>query len=402
MFGVDAVGADGGERERGGRGSHTFGPRTTRASREEDELKPTTGQKGRLNQEERRRLKAYNVALAAGGHLFALAILIGLRWIGVSELDRGEWLRLTGLMLVVQGILWLAARQGWDEAVDWDPHFLHVPILASGALFALYIHMAPSARYLLLMAWFVALFFAVGRLGFRDVAGLATVMTAMYLGMVWYLIRHGGVDLSLAFEAVHAGVFLAVNLFAGVVLERMRAKRRETQELRRTLAEQAITDPLTELPNRRYMEEFLEAELGRIRRYGGECAVAMVDVDDFKHYNDTLGHLAGDEVLRKLADAMQEDVRVSDVVARFGGEEFGIIMVNTGPEEAEEAAERLRRKIEARHFPREEIQPGDDLTVSVGFACCPRDGQAYQELIEAADEALYAAKRQGKNRVAGA
>lgn len=312
------------------------------------------------------------------------------------------WLRVTGMMLVVQAVLGLVAWRGWDEAVRWDPDFLYAPILVSGALFALYIHMAPAARYLLLMAWFVALFFAVGRLGFRAVAGLSTVMTGLYLGVVWNLVGNGTVVVSLPFEAVRAGVFLAVNLYAGAVFERLKGKREETRDLRRTLAEQAITDQLTGLPNRRYMEEYLEAELARIRRYGGECAVAMVDVDDFKHYNDSLGHLAGDEVLQQLAEAMQEDVRVSDVVARYGGEEFGVIMVNTGPQEAREAAERLRESIEDRPFPREEIQPGSDLTVSVGFACCPRDGDGYEELIHAADDALYRAKRSGKNRVASA
>lgn len=356
---------------------------------------------GRTEPAERRRLKSYNVVLATLGHLLALTLILVMSWIGVSDLQPGHWLGLTGLMLVVQAALAVVAYRGWDESVAWDPHFLHVPILASAVLFALYIHMAPAARYLLLMAWFVALFFAVGRLGFRAVAGLATVMTLLYLGMVWYLVREGE-PLSLAFEGVRSGVFLAVNLYAGVVFERLKNRRDETQELRRSLAEQAITDPLTGLPNRRYLEEFLEAELARIRRYGGECAVAMVDVDDFKHYNDNLGHLAGDEVLRMLAEAMQEDVRVSDVVARFGGEEFGIIMVNTAPEEAREAAERLRKQVEDRAFPREEIQPGGDLTVSVGYACCPRDGDRYQELIEAADEALYDAKRSGKNRVSAA
>ena len=327
---------------------------------------------------------------------------MGLDWLGVSDLEFGLWLRATGLMVALQAFLGLSAWRGWDEAVSWDPHFLHVPILISGGLFALYIHLAPEARYLILMAWFVTLFFAVGRLGFRAVAGLATVMTGLYLATMWHLVAVAGVDASLPYEGVLASVFLLVNLYAAVVLERLKNKREETRELRRSLAEQAITDPLTDLPNRRYLEEYLEAELARIRRYGGECAVAMVDVDDFKHYNDSLGHLAGDEVLRQLARAMQEDVRVSDVVARYGGEEFGIIMVNTGPEEAREAAERLREKIEGRPFPEEEIQPGGDLTVSVGFACCPRDGDRYPELIEAADEALYRAKRAGKNRVAGA
>lgn len=371
------------------------------ASRKETHLDPLDVQRTGLTPEQRRRRKAYNVALAAGGHLLALSILLVLGWIGTSRLDLQRWFLLVGVMLAAQGVLWVVARRGWDELLPWDPHFLHVPILVSGVLFAFYIHMAPAARYLLLMAWFVALLFAVGRLGFREVVALSAVMTALYQGVILDLIRRGEA-LSLPVESVHAGVFLAVNVYAGAVFERLRNKRRETEELRQDLAQQAITDPLTGLPNRRYLEEFLEAELGRIERYGGNCSVAMVDVDDFKHYNDRRGHLAGDRVLRMLAEAMQEDVRVSDVVARYGGEEFGVIMVNADAREARELAERLRRRIEDRAFPDEDVQPGEELTVSAGLATCPRDGSAYEELIEAADEALYRAKRQGKNRVASA
>lgn len=356
---------------------------------------------GEPTPEERRTKRARNITLATGGHLVALGVLLVLGWTGISDLEAASWARLAALMVVVQGLLWIVARRGWDEAISWDPHFLYVPILASGVLFAFYIHMAPVSRYLLLMAWFVALLFGVGRLGFRAVAELAAGMTVLYLGTVAHLV-YQGVGLSLAFEAIHAGVFLAVNLYAGAVFERLRSGRREMRELRRRLAQQAVTDPLTGLPNRRYLEEFLEAELARIRRHGGECAVAMVDVDDFKNYNDTLGHPAGDEVLGLLAEVMQEELRLSDVVARFGGEEFGIIMVNTGPEEALEAAERFREKVERREFPREGIQPDGELTVSVGVACCPRDGDDYERLIEVADQALYRAKRSGKNRVAAA
>lgn len=373
-----------------------------REGTEEETLDTGTPTAGGPDREKHRRLKAHNVALATGGHLMTLVMLLLLKWSGTVTMELGEWGELVGTMLLVQASMALIAYRGWDEALEWDRHFLYVPILTSGALFALYILAAPAARHLLLMAWFVSLFFAVGRLGFRDVVLLSVAMTILYLATVLVLVGPGGEISSPSFELAVAGVFLGVNLYAGVVLERLRNKRLEMQELRRKLAEQAITDPLTGLPNRRYLEEYLEAELARIRRYGGECAVAMVDVDDFKHYNDSLGHLAGDEVLRQLAQAMQEDVRLSDVVARYGGEEFGIIMVNTGPDEAGEAAERLRQKIENRPFPREEIQPNGDLTVSVGFACCPRDGDRYQELIEAADEALYRAKREGKNRVAAA
>lgn len=351
--------------------------------------------------EDRHSFKARNVLLATAGHLLVLVILLAMDGLGISDMRFRTWMRVTGLMVVVQGVLWITARRGWDEQFGWDPDFLYLPMLATVGLFTVYIYLAPAGRGLLLMGWFVALLFAVGRLGLKEVVSLASVMTLLYVGAVWHLSLQGE-DISMPFDLLRGGVFLAVNLYGGLVLEQLRSKRRETQALRRELAEMAVTDSLTGLPNRRYMEEFLKAELARIRRYGGECALMMVDVDDFKHYNDTLGHLAGDEVLRMLAETMQEQMRVSDITARFGGEEFGVIMVNTGPDEAREAAERLRHRIERKPFPHEEIQPGEELTVSAGFACCPEHGQAYEELVEAADRAMYRAKAEGKNCVRSA
>lgn len=330
-----------------------------------------------------------------------LVILLTVVALGGSDLDLRPWVQAAGLMLLAQGSLWVIARRGWDERFEWDPDFLQLPLLVTVALFTVYMFLVPGGRQLLLMAWFVALLFGAGQLGFREVASVATVMALAYLAAAWELSRTGW-ELSMAVEGLWAAVFLAVNLYAGAVFEQLRSRQRETQELRRELAQQALTDPLTGLPNRRYLEEFLQAELARIRRYGGKCAVVMVDVDDFKHYNDELGHLAGDRILRMLGETMQKHLRVSDVAARFGGEEFGIIMVNTEPAEAGEAAERLRGKIEATDFPREEIQPGEELTVSAGYACCPKDGQSYEELIEAADRAMYQAKEEGKNCVQSA
>ena len=345
-------------------------------------------------------MRSRGVLLATAGHLLAVAVLAVLRNLGVSDLGWDEILTVAVAVLTLQGSLWVVARQGWSEGVEWDPHFIYVPLLVSAGLFALYVYVAPEARYLMLMAWFVSLLFITGLAGFREVLGLGAVMTVLYLGVLWVLpaAEHD----ALAFEAVHAGVFLAINAYAGLVFERLRQQRRETKELREQLAQRAITDPLTGLRNRRYLDEYLAAELARIRRYGGQCALTLIDVDNFKNYNDTLGHLAGDDVLRSLADVLQEHLRVSDVAARYGGEEFAVMMVNIDRGEAVEAAERLRRVVEGHDFPREEIQPTGNLTVSLGVAACPADGDTADELMRGADEALYRAKREGKNRVRAA
>ncbi|NIP77842.1 MAG: diguanylate cyclase, partial [Gemmatimonadetes bacterium] len=164
-------------------------------------------------------------------------------------------------------------------------------------------------------------------------------------------------------------------------------------------AAMALTDPLTQLPNRRHFEQVLRAELDRVRRYGGHCSVGMVDVDSFKRYNDTVGHLAGDTALRELADVMRRELRLHDMVARFGGEEFSMIMINAGKDEAAPIVERLRADVESHPFRHRDLQPRGRLTVSVGLATFPEDGSTYENLLKRADDALYRAKRDGRNRV---
>ena len=160
----------------------------------------------------------------------------------------------------------------------------------------------------------------------------------------------------------------------------------------------ALTDPLTQLPNRRHFEDVLRAELGRLRRYGGHCTVAMIDVDFFKHYNDAVGHMAGDTALRELADVMRRELRLNDMVARFGGEEFALIILSAGHEEALGIIERLRGDVQEHPFRHRDLQPGGRLTVSAGVASFPAAAVTYEALLQRADEALYRAKREGRNR----
>ncbi len=349
---------------------------------------------------ERRRIKRRGVLLATGGLLLALGLVLALDAVGFLRVDAGSWWTALLVTLVVQAALWLLPGFDLDERLTGDPRYLYLPILSAAALLSLYIYIAPGARYLLLMAWFVALLFMAGLAGLVEVVALSTAMTVGYLGALGLRARSGhGPPLSVVAESLRAGVFLAINVYAGFVFERLRRERRERDELRRRLAELALTDPLTQLRNRRYFEDFLRSELARIARYGGECSVAMLDVDHFKNYNDTLGHPAGDEVLRQLAVVLVREMRVSDVVARYGGEEFGLILVNTDRPEALRVIERLHRLIHDHPFPREDVQPGRQLTVSTGIASCPEDAADYEGLIHRADEALYAAKAAGRNRI---
>jgi diguanylate cyclase (GGDEF)-like protein/PAS domain S-box-containing protein len=170
---------------------------------------------------------------------------------------------------------------------------------------------------------------------------------------------------------------------------------RALEERLRTLA---ITDPLTGLYNRRHFTELGEAELKRAARYGRPATIAVFDVDHFKAVNDDLGHATGDAVLREVTRILAGAVRSSDVVARMGGEEFAILFPETGLRAARATAERVRRKVLGQSFVSQGLPPERRITLSVGLAQ-PRAGEALCEAMQRADEALYAAKSAGRNRV---
>jgi diguanylate cyclase (GGDEF)-like protein len=160
----------------------------------------------------------------------------------------------------------------------------------------------------------------------------------------------------------------------------------------------ALRDGLTKLFNKRYLMERLDSELKFAQRHETSLSLLMFDIDHFKTVNDTHGHLAGDAVLEKLAAVLLKAVRNEDVVARFGGEEFAIVLRAIGLEPATGMAERLRRLVEATV-----VETGGkrlSATVSVGVAGFPATpAKTVEDLIEAADKALYRAKHAGRNRV---
>ena len=144
----------------------------------------------------------------------------------------------------------------------------------------------------------------------------------------------------------------------------------------------------------------LDRELERARRYNHFCSLAMIDIDNFKEYNDRHGHLQGDEVLKQAAEIFREQIRNSDIAARYGGEEFVVVMPETGKELALLVGEKLRRAFAEYPFPLQDTQPGGRLTISMGIATFPQDAACARELVDMADKALYLAKREGRNRVA--
>jgi diguanylate cyclase (GGDEF)-like protein len=157
----------------------------------------------------------------------------------------------------------------------------------------------------------------------------------------------------------------------------------------------AYLDGLTGIFNRRFFELRIMEEIERARRYGTGMAVIMADIDQFKKLNDEFGHLLGDEVLRQVSSLFHQQVRKIDVVCRYGGEEFAILLTQTNTEQASAVAEKLRRLVEGYQFP----GVPRTVTISAGVAAFPTHGRTRDEIIRAADNGLYAAKQAGRNRV---
>jgi diguanylate cyclase (GGDEF)-like protein len=173
----------------------------------------------------------------------------------------------------------------------------------------------------------------------------------------------------------------------------------ESYEMSEQMKELAVTDPLTSLFNRRCLTIRLQEEYQRAKRYDFPISLAMIDVDDFKQFNDAEGHLAGDYMLKEIASVMSSTVRANDIVVRYGGEEFVILMPQTLMPEAFGVVERIRENIGLRIPPTWKKFAKERMTVCAGIAMYPDCGELKDDLIRCADRALYRAKLSGKNCV---
>jgi len=197
--------------------------------------------------------------------------------------------------------------------------------------------------------------------------------------------------------------FLA-NLITNInrYIEKNERKFNMTQMIKLAVTEKASLseiDTMTKLYNKNYIFEFLPYEIARTKALNEELTILMIDVDDFKHYNDTNGHPEGDKVLIEIAQILLKSTRDRDFCARYGGEEFLVVLPKATVETGENIAERIRQTIENTRFFNEESQPSGRLTVSIGLAGFPRHGEEGSDLIKKADLALYVSKKKGKNQV---
>lgn len=197
------------------------------------------------------------------------------------------------------------------------------------------------------------------------------------------------------FSEYDLNLLLSFSCCVSTVIERANFSVRSKE-----LIKMSMTDPLTGLWNRRFLQERLTEEIERSKRYGSQFSFLMMDIDNFKRINDSRGHQAGDGALKIISKVIRDAVRAIDIIFRYGGEEFSAILPLADKEGASVIAERIRQEVEKTIFPQTEELPDIKLTMSIGLASFPQDELDPNELIKKADESLYFAKAEGKNKVA--
>ncbi|MFO6420027.1 diguanylate cyclase [Hylemonella sp. W303a] len=341
---------------------------------------------------------------------FCVCALLGLP-VGAHLTDIGAPLWLWGLLVaqfyLYPHVLYWRARRAHDQLRAEKPHLL-LDCVASGAW----------AAGLGFPTWLSFALFACNNINFvayyGGQTGVPRLVGAMGVGaaVVWFSGMHYPLNPDTGLAAtVLSMVALTLYLvaFGHTGHQRALAWRKSNLKLREQykkinalqarLREQAVRDPLTGLYNRRHLGEVLEPELARCRAARSSLAVVLIDVDHFKCINDTRGHAVGDMVLQSLAQLMQRHVRAQDMVFRYGGEEFLLLLPDISLETATQRAEALRTafgqtpmRVSAKDA------PPLNVTLSCGVAAFPLHAEQGEALISCADQALYAAKRQGRNR----
>lgn len=304
----------------------------------------------------------------------------------------------SGLLLVYALIRSGYSRRWQDPAMTMFQN-----LTATGAVAVAYV-IAGAARGIVLPIVAVILMFGIFGLQPRQMRILLVCGLAMF-GTAISWVQWGGTQPAppLALSAAYM-LMIAVVLVAGTTLSlRIQAVRSRLHQQRNELShavdqvrQLATRDELTGLPNRRHLNELLHERLQHARHGGPQLQLALLDLDHFKAVNDTHGHAAGDEVLRIFARTIASGVRCSDTVARWGGEEFILLMTETAPADGARLLDRLRERVAALAL---QLPTGTArLTFSTGVACL-RPGEGAQELLRRADEALYQAKASGRDQV---
>jgi len=234
-----------------------------------------------------------------------------------------------------------------------------------------------------------------------DIYGVITIGLMSIGAVSWWLyssVNSPEFYKSLSVEATIMEIVVGISIFliVGSILGVLSKKQKKQQMALELLS---VHDRLTGLFNYSYFLDRMEEEKKRADRYEKELSFIMMDIDHFKHYNDTFGHEQGNVVLKKIAETIRKNTRDIDIVSRYGGEEFVILLPRASKEQAVVVAERIRKSVETLEFPGNREQPVVKKTISGGVALYPHDAKDAAGLVVKADEALYEAKESGRNKI---
>ena len=346
-------------------------------------------------------------SLLALGAYVVLVLVLAWQWrVGLISTQAAWPLGLSALVcgLVFVGVIRSGLNLVLQQRFGCDPSLTQVQSLV-GLLGAVWVYLVTGpVRGAALGLTVLVVVFAMFRLRPRQALGLA-VLALLLLGVSSrWLSLTDPFHYPPPVETLHLAYTTAV--LAGVALLAMRVtflrdlltqQRAELTQALARISQLATRDELTGLPNRRAMLEHLATETARQARLKRPLAVALIDLDHFKLINDVHGHAGGDQVLRGFAHRVESELRGADMMARWGGEEFLLMLPDTSIEAAQQCLERLRERL--RLSPFDEVTPGLRLTFSAGVTGCLGQGDI-ESAIERADQAMYRAKRAGRDRVA--
>ncbi len=353
---------------------------------------------GLVPDEPNQALRVRRFFLAAGSTLLVLVLMfVGVEFgfVGGEGAKRAA-AGAIALLLLFYGLL----RSGLNLRFP-DPSLTFEMCAASILLIAYILHQSESARGVGLMLYMVAMTFGIFRLDTGRMLALAALAVVTHAAVVWIPGSRGGEDPALRIGQLFVlAVVLPWYALVGGYVSRLRTRLADSnRQLRKAVAriEQiAIRDELTGAYNRRFLLETLQRETSRAARLGTRLSVCLFDLDHFKEVNDSFGHAAGDAVLKRFTAIAATGLRGVDVLGRYGGEEFLLILPDTELEGALALAERIRANTEREDFP--EVPASRRVTVTGGVACA--DGsETVDALLARADLALYRGKQGGRNRV---
>jgi diguanylate cyclase (GGDEF)-like protein len=303
-------------------------------------------------------------------------------------------------------VFYLLIRSGWSERIPSDPALMPWQIFHGVlAIIGSYAITGP-ARGAVLAILVLTLTYGMFGLPARQARLLALFSFVALAAIMAWKSQTDPLRYPPWVEAVHLAfaviVLLGVSALSvrmGALRDYLRIQKQELEESLERIRLLATQDELTGLANRRHMLALLKAEQARQQRTGQPLSLVLLDLDHFKRVNDAYGHLAGDVVLKGFAEAARSTLRGSDVLSRWGGEEFLLMLPDTGLDEAEHCVDRMREGLAQVIFTN--VAPDLQITFSAGLSVC-RAGETLEAVIERADQAMYQAKAQGRNRTVSA